>query len=54
MRGPSQTNSGTSTSLAAAAVNGAKINERLTGLAVKRLGTITEDSSPEDLKPIRP
>ena len=42
----------TSTSLAAAAVNGAQINERLTGLAVKRLGTITEDSSPEDLKPI--
>ena len=41
-----------STSLAAAAVNGAQINERLTGLAVKRLGTITEDSSPEDLKPI--
>jgi len=41
-----------STSLAAAAVNGAQINERLTGLAVKRLGTITEDSGPEDLKPI--
>jgi len=41
-----------STSLAAAAVNGAQINERLTGLAVKRLGTITEESSPEDLKPI--
>ena len=41
-----------STSLAAAAVNGAQINERLTGLAVKRLGEITEDSSPEDLKPI--
>ena len=41
-----------SNSLAAAAVNGAQINERLTGLAVKRLDTITEDSSPEDLKPI--
>ena len=29
-----------------------QINERLTGLAVKRLGRITEDSDPEDLKPI--
>ena len=41
-----------SNSLAEAAVNGAAINARLTGLAVKRLDTITEDSSPDDLKPI--
>ena len=41
-----------SNSLAAAAVNGAQINERLTGLAVKRLNEINEQSSPEDLKPI--
>jgi len=41
-----------STSLAAAAVNGAQINERLTGLAVKRLREIDEQSEPEALKPI--
>ena len=41
-----------STSLAAAAVNGAQINERLTGLAVKRLREIDEQSDPEALKPI--
>lgn len=41
-----------SNSLGQAAVNGAAINAKLTHLAVKKLDTITEDSSPDDLKPI--
>ena len=42
----------TSNNLAQAAVNGSEINSRLSALAVKRLEGITEESTPEDLKPI--